>query len=70
MADEFMTTREAARYLDLSITVLTRKARRGELGAVKRGNGWVFPKSQIEAYARAVAGKSLNDPTRGDDLRQ
>jgi excisionase family DNA binding protein len=65
---EYMTTREAAHYLNLSVTALARKAKRGELGAFKQGRGYLFPRSEIERYAQAVEGKALTDPTRGKDL--
>jgi len=64
---EYMNTREAARFLNLSITALTRKAGRGELGAFKKGRGYLFPRSEVERYALSVAGKELTDPTRGKD---
>jgi len=65
---EYMTTREAAHYLNLSITTLTRKAKKGRLGAIREGRGYKFPRTEIEKYARAVSGKELTDPTRGNDL--
>jgi len=69
MDNETMTTREAARYLNLSTVVLLRKA--DLLGGVKDGRGWYrWPKDRIEAYKRAVVGKGLNDPTRGKDLER
>lgn len=60
------TTREAARYLDISTVALLRKV--DLLGAYKEGRGYQWPIENVQAYAQAVAGKSLNDPTRGDEL--
>jgi excisionase family DNA binding protein len=62
-----MTTGEAAERLELTTAVLRRKAAKGKLGAVKRGRQWFFPREEIERYALSVAGKNLNDPTRGRD---
>jgi len=67
-SDDYMTTREASYYLKLSVTTLTTKARQGKLRAIKSGRGYLFPRSEIERYARSVAGKALTDPTRGQDL--
>lgn len=63
---DFMTTSDAARYLDMTVTGLARLARLGSLGAVRKGNAWLFPTSEIERYKASVAGKDLNDPTRGE----
>lgn len=63
---ETWTTREAARYLDISNVAMLRKA--ALLGAVRVGRGYQWPIDRVKAYARAVAGKSLNDPTRGEEL--
>lgn len=63
---DFMTTADAARYLGMTVTGLARLARLGNLGAVRKGNAWLFPVSEVERYKTSVAGKDLNDPTRGD----
>ena len=60
------STREAARYLDLSTVALLRKA--ALLGAVRVGRGYQWPIERVKEYARSVVGKSLNDPTRGEEL--
>jgi len=72
---DYITAQEAAEILGLTPESLRRKAREAErsggsmpLGAVKRGRDWFFIKVDVERYARAVEGKSLNDPTRGREL--
>ena len=60
------TTREAAHYLDISTVAMLRKAEL--LGAIKVGRGYQWPIERVKEYGRAVAGKSLNDPTRGMEL--
>ena len=60
------STREAAHYLDISTVAMLRKVKL--LGAEKVGRGYQWPIDRVQAYGRAVAGKSLNDPTRGVEL--
>jgi len=68
MGQEMLTTRQAARYLDLSTVALLRKATL--LGAERDGRGWyLWPKDKLREYRQAVVGKSMNDPTRGEELR-
>jgi len=64
--NETWTTREAARYLDISTVALLRKVEL--LGASKVGIGYRWPIERVKAYERAVAGKALSDPTRGSEL--
>ncbi len=62
------TTREAARFLDLStVTVLSKK---DILGAVLVGRGYRWPIENVKRYAAAVEGKGLSDPTRGRELKK
>jgi hypothetical protein len=56
------TTRQAARYLDLSTVAMLAKVEL--LGAVKHSAGYAWPVEAVKQYALDVAGKSLNDPTR------
>lgn len=65
---EYLTTAETAEILGLSAAVLGRKAKRGQLGAIRKGYVWLFLKHEVERYKRAVEGKALNDPTRGREL--
>ena len=62
---EYMTSAEAGELLGLTQTVLARKASRGQLGAIRKGRFWLFPREEIERYAEDIKGKSLTDPTRG-----
>jgi len=69
MGQKMLTTREAARFLDLSTVALLRKA--DLLGAEKDARGWyLWPKDKLCEYKEAVAGKALNDPTRGEELER
>ena len=67
MGDEMLSTRQAARFLDLSTVALLRKTTL--LGAEKDAQGWYhWPIEKLREYKDAVAGKALNDPTRGQEL--
>ncbi|MBU0606873.1 MAG: helix-turn-helix domain-containing protein [Armatimonadetes bacterium] len=50
MAQEIMTSREAAEYLRLGVDTLKRKAREGEVPAAKTGRKWVFRKADLDAW--------------------
>lgn len=60
------STREAAHYLNISTVAMLRKAEL--LGATIVGRGYRWPIERVKEYGRAVAGKALNDPTRGEEL--
>lgn len=63
------STREAARFLDISTVALLRKT--DKLGAYKDSRGWYhWPVERVKAYARAVSDKALTDPTRGQELER
>ena len=63
MADrELWTTRQAARYLELSTVAMLSKVEL--LGAVKTGRGYAWPADQVREYGKRIAGLALNDPTR------
>jgi hypothetical protein len=62
------STREAAYYLGLSnVAVLSKK---DILGGKLVGRGYRWPIEKVKAYAEAVKGKSLRDPTRGQELKK
>jgi len=50
MAQEIMTSREAAEYLRLGVDTLKRKAREGDVPAAKTGRKWVFRKADLDAW--------------------
>ncbi len=62
---DYLTTDEAAEIVGLTPAALRRRARAGELGAVKRGGIWWLQRDEVTQYAVRVQGKALNDPTRG-----
>ena len=65
--EDYLTTNEAADMLDLTPEGLRRKARLGQLEAVKRGGIWWYLRDSVEHYAERVEGKSRHDPTRGQE---
>jgi len=66
---ETLKTREAAHYLGLSTVALLSK--KNLLDAKRDARGWLWwPVDRLDAYGAAVAGKSLNDPTRGEELAE
>ncbi|MEN6305895.1 MAG: helix-turn-helix domain-containing protein [Armatimonadia bacterium] len=50
MAQDTMTSQEAAEYLRLGVDTLKRKARAGELPAAKTGRKWLFRKADLDAW--------------------
>lgn len=67
-AMEFMTTQEAAEYLNRSTFTVLRLIERGSLeaqrfGGSKRGP-WMITKASVEEYKTRNQGKSPYDPTR------
>ena len=63
---DYMTTQQAAAYLGVSRSLLARRAKNESwLGAKRVGRQWFFLKARVLEYARSIAGKSKNDPTRG-----
>ena len=50
MAQEIMTSAEAAQYLRLGIDTLKRKARAGDIPAAKIGRSWRFRKPELDAW--------------------
>lgn len=50
MAQDIMTTEEAARYLRLGPDTLKRRARAGQVPAAKTGRKWVFRKVDLDAW--------------------
>lgn len=66
---DYMTTQQAAERLGLTVSLLARRAKKDNwLGAKMIGRQWFFLRSEVERYARAIAGTHKNDPTRGHDL--
>lgn len=53
MAQEIMTSQEAAEYLRLGIDTLKRKARAGDIPAAKVGRSWRFRKADLDAWLSA-----------------
>ena len=68
--EDLLTSREAAEVLGLTPAGLRRKARLGQLEAVKRGGVWWFLSESVEQYAEKVEGKARHDPTRGREEMQ
>lgn len=56
---EVLTVEEAAALLKLNPETVYRKARRGEIPAVKVGRSWRFPKEPLEEWLREEANKRV-----------
>ena len=52
---EIMTVREVSRYLGVVPDTIYRKARRGEIPAVKMGKIWRFPKEALDKWLNDTA---------------
>ncbi len=52
--EDFLTIEEAAALSGYSGQYLRRMAKRGRLGAVKRGYFWLVERAALEAYMRAA----------------
>ena len=67
--EEYITTREAARFLGISVTAMLRK--KDLLGARGGGpEGYYWPVSKLGQYKESAEGKALTDPTRGGSLKE
>jgi len=56
---EVLTVEEAAALLKLNPETIYRKARKGEIPAVKVGRSWRFPKEPLEEWLREEANKRV-----------
>jgi len=65
MDDQFMTTADAAKLLDVAQVTVNRLIYRGVIKAEKFGPVWRVERSSVEAYREASDGKAKHDPTRG-----
>jgi excisionase family DNA binding protein len=50
MAQDIMTSEEAAAYLRVGVDTLKRKARAGEVPAAKVGRRWRFRRAELDAW--------------------
>jgi len=55
---KIMTVEEVARYLSLVPATIYRKARAGEIPAVKMGKCWRFPKDTLDSW---LNNKAINN---------
>lgn len=66
---EVLTLQEVARYLKLSPDTIYRRAKRGEMPAVRVGKLWRFPKDLIDKWlrerAKATKGRRKSKPSSG-----
>lgn len=60
-----MSTREAAKYLEVSERTIFRLIKRGLIKADKFGNYWIVDPVVLGEYKKQIEGKSKFDPTRG-----
>jgi len=59
-----MSTKDAAKYLEVGERTIFRLIKRGLIKAEKFGNYWSIDPESIEAYREQIEGKSKFDPTR------
>lgn len=52
MAQDVMTAKQAAEFLQTSLATLLRKARAGELPAAKLGREWRFRRADLDRWLR------------------
>jgi excisionase family DNA binding protein len=55
MAQDTLTTEEAAAYLRLHPRTVEKKARKGVLPAAKTGRKWLFRRADLDAWADRLA---------------
>jgi excisionase family DNA binding protein len=63
--EDFMTTVEAAKTMNVSITTVSRLINRGILKGQKFGPVWMVDRDSVQDYLERNEGKAKNDPTRG-----
>jgi excisionase family DNA binding protein len=66
MLEDYITTQEAARILNMTVQGVRQRARQGDLGAVKFGGVWFLRRDDVIEYRDRVRGKAKHDPTRGE----
>lgn len=66
----FITTREAAEILGVSITSISRLINRGVLKGERFGPVWMVERASVEDYRERNADKQKNDPTRGKATKE
>ncbi len=59
---KIMTVREVSRYLSVVPDTVYRKARRGEIPAVKMGKIWRFPKDALDKWLNDTALDAVKKP--------
>ena len=57
-----MTVSQVARYLNVVPDTIYRKARRGEIPAVKMGKVWRFPKETLDTWLNETALRTVKKP--------
>jgi len=62
--NEFMTTREAAKKLDLSIRAVNRLVSGQKLEGVRVGRMYLISRQSIKSYLNKTKDMSKNDPRR------
>ncbi len=72
MAQDVMTAKQAAEFLQTSRDTLLRKARAGELPAAKLGREWRFRREDLDAWLRAGGDRyeALVDTAMDEELRE
>jgi excisionase family DNA binding protein len=62
----YMTTKEAADFLGITQTSVSRLINRNLLKATRFGPVWMVEEQSVKEYHERNKGKSPHDPTRGE----
>jgi excisionase family DNA binding protein len=62
---KLMSTKDAAKHLEVSERTIFRLIERKLIKAEKFGNYWAIDPESVEAYKEQIEGKSKFNPTRG-----
>ena len=67
---EYMTVREAAQELEITVQGVRRLIKISKLDATLVGNFYLVSKKAVKAYADQTRGLGKNDPTRGKQPKE
>ena len=65
--EDYVTTQEAAKELDLHIETVRMFLRYKKLNGLKIGRTWLVSRESIAEYQEQTTGKEKHDPTRSQD---
>jgi excisionase family DNA binding protein len=65
--DDYVTTEEAAKELDLHVETVRLFLRYKKLDGMKVGRTWIVSRKSIRDYQEQTEGKEKHDPTRSQE---